>query len=292
MSMVHFGRNKGVRLALAAATAAAAIVLAGCAGGSPSGDGSTGADAGGDNSLSAILARGTINIGVGLETPPFGETDSSGKAQGFDVEVAQQLADFLGVKLNAQDVSADARVPSLQSGKFDVISYTLTITPERQQQIDFADPTMNSFGALAVPASSSATSIDDLCSKTIAVQKGSIGATYAAQACPSANLAQYDTQSAAFLAVVQGQADGIVDTAGPLTYEVSQNTDTMKLIPGTVPANSQPQQFGLGVKKGNSALLAKINEFMAQFHAKGEGKILYKKWFGQDSTFDFQGLEN
>jgi polar amino acid transport system substrate-binding protein len=266
-----------------AGAAALALALAGCSIGS--GDASAGTSG---STLEAIKARGVLKVGVGLQTPPFGSTDKSGKPQGFDVDVAQELADYLGVKLEAQDVSADARVPALQSSKYDLISYTFTITPERKQQIDFSDPTMRSYGALAVPKSSPVNSIDDLSGKTIAVQKGSIGATYAAQANPKARLAQYDTQSSAFLAAAQGQADGIVDTAGPLTYEVSQNP-SMKVIPGKV--GGDVQSFALGVKKGNTTLVEQINAFLKQFHAKGEGKKLYKKWFGFEPTFDFDGLE-
>ena len=53
------------------------------------------------------------------------------------------------------------------------------------------------------------------------------------------------------------------------------------------------QSYGLGIEKGNSTLKKKVDAFLKQFHAKGEGKALYKKWFGSDAPDDvFKGLED
>lgn len=274
---------------------AAIVLLAGCSSGggpAPTDGSGIGSDPNATGSTWAdIQKRGTINIGVGLTTPPFGVTDKNGQPSGYDVDVAQELADFLGVKANIFEVSADARIPTLQSGKADIISFTLTQTPERDQQVDFSTATMNTYQGVAVLKSSSIQSLDELGDKTLSAQKGALGATVAAKAFPNAPLQQYDTAVATRLAVEQGQADAIVDSISVLSYAISNGGDTLRIVPGVV--GSEVQHFGLGIQKGNSTLKEKVDEFLAQFHAKGKGKTLYKKWFGSDAPNDvFQGLEN
>ena len=188
-------------------------------------------------------------------------------------------------------MTADGRIPTVQSGKADIISFTLTQTPEREEQIDFSTPTMNTYQGVAVLKSSSIKSIDELGDKTLSAQKGALGATVAAQAYPNATLQQYDTAVATRLAVEQGQADAIVDSISVLAYAIGHGSDKLRVVPGVVGA--ELQSYGLGIEKGNSTLKKKVDAFLKQFHAKGEGKALYKKWFGSDAPDDvFKGLED
>lgn len=271
-------RPRRVLLTALAAGATVALALSACSG--------SGAAAG-QNALERIKQRGTINVGSCLQTPPFGMVSKSGTPEGFDVDVAKQLGKYLGVKVNDTDVSADARVPSLQSGKLDVVSCTFTITPERQKQVGFSDPVMRSGGLMAVKKGSGIDGVEDLAGKTIAVDKGGIGSTLAKQAAPDAKQQQYDSFSAAVLAVQQGQADAMIDTSGPMTYAVSTH-DGLEIAGGEI---GDVASFGLGVRKGEPELTKRINAFLEEFHAKGEGTKLYEKWLGTKPTFDFDGLE-
>lgn len=235
-----------------------------------------------------IQKRGVINIGVGLTTPPFGMIDKSRKPEGLDIDVAKQLASYLGVKANLFEITADSRIPTLQSGKADVISFTLTITPERAQQVDFGDPVMNIYQGVVVPKNSPIKSVDELANKTIAVQKGTTGATYAAQEFPHATLQQYDTEVATFEAARQGHADAMVDLVQALNYHLKSDS-SMKLLAGQV---GPTQSYSLAVQKGNTSLLKKVNAFLKQFHSKGEGKKLYKERLGVEApAAAFKGLE-
>ncbi|MGV9800580.1 amino acid ABC transporter substrate-binding protein [Mycobacterium sp. NPDC003449] len=278
----------------AATTVAAVLAVSACSIGSgpSSGQGSSGAgtNPGARGSTWAdIQARGVINIGVGLTTPPFGLTDKDGKPGGLDIEVAKQLASYLGVEANLFEITADSRIPTLQSGKADVISFTLTITPERQQQIDFGSPIMNIYQGAVVPEDSPITSVEELADKTIAVQKGTTGATYAAKEFPNATLQQYDTEVATFQATEQGQADAMVDLVQALEFHLTSDTN-LKLVPGQV---GPIQGYSFGIQKGNTTLLDKVNEFLEEFHAKGEGKRLFKESLGIDPPpAAFEGLED
>jgi ABC-type amino acid transport substrate-binding protein len=280
-------------LAILAGTVLVAA-LAACSGGDAgSGDSGAGSDPNATGStLADIQARGVINIGVGLTTPPFGMKDNSGNPSGFDIDVANELADYLGVKANLFEVSADARIPTLQSGQADVISFTLTVTPERQEQVDFSSiGEINAYQGVAVPEGSAVTSIDELANKTIAVQKGARGATLAETAFPEASLQYYDTQVATYLAAQQGQADAIIDGVFQLSYKVKDDP-TMRMLDGLVDGD-ELSQYALAVQKGNSTLLDEIDAFMKEFHEQKRGLELYEKWFGSAAPADaFSGLED
>lgn len=281
------------RAAALIAGAAALALLTGCSVGSgPSGgDGGGGSDSDG-STWADIEERGVINIGVGLTTPPYGQTDKNGDPAGYDVAMAQDLADYLGVEANIFEVTADGRIPTIQSGKADVISFTLTQTPERDEQIDFSSATMNTYQAAAVRVDSPITSIDELGDKTIAAQKGALGATVAAKTYPTATLQQYDTAVSVHLAVSQGQADAVVDSVSVLQYAIASDPDMkLKVLPGVI--GEELQHYGLGIQDGNTTLKEKLDEFLADFHSKGKGKELYKEWFGSEAPDDvFKGLED
>lgn len=272
-------------------------LLAACAGPAPAETDGPDAGVGSDpnrtgSTLADIQARGVINIGVGLTTPPFGLKDNSGNPDGFDVDLAKQFAEYLGVEANLFEVSADARIPSLQSGQADLISFTLTITPERAEQVDFAETgIINAFQGVAVQADSEIQSIEELADKVIAVQRGTIGETLANAAFPNATKQLYDTQVATLLAVQQGQADAVIDGAFQLIYRVNEEP-SMRMLEGLVDGDSV-STYALAVQKGNSTLLAELNAFMEEFHAEKRGSALYEKWFGTTPPeAAFRGLED
>jgi polar amino acid transport system substrate-binding protein len=241
-----------------------------------------------NQSLSTISERGTLNVGSCLATPPWGIINSAGNPDGFDVDVAKQLGEFLGVKVNDTDVSAASRVPSLQSGKLDVVSCTFTVTPERQEQVDFSLPVVNTGNSLVTRKGSSIKTVDDLTGHTVAVNKGgsAIGVTQAANA--KAKLQPYESFADALLAVKQGQADAMIDTSDAMASAVKKDPSLVLAVDGKV---GPIKHFALGVRKDEPDLLAKVNEFVTKFHAEGTGIELYRKWFESDPTYQFEGLE-
>ena len=88
-----------------------------------------------ESALDTIIQRGTINVGVGLGTPPYGLMDSSMQPDGYDVSVAKLIARDLGVKANIVDTTAANRIPNLTSGKLDIVIYSFSITAERAKAI-------------------------------------------------------------------------------------------------------------------------------------------------------------
>jgi polar amino acid transport system substrate-binding protein len=238
--------------------------------------------------LEAITQRGQINIGSCLGTPPYGMLDDSGNPAGFDIDLANELGEFLDVKVTITDLNSNGRIPALQSGVIDLVSCNFTITDERREQVDFSDVVMYSGNSLLVREDSGITSLDDLAGKTVAVTKGGTNVAVAEKYAPEATQQAYENLAAAVLALKQGQVDSVIELATSVTAAAANNPELVVAVDGEVGPKAE---FGLAVQKGQEKLLAKTNKFLEQFHATGRGSELFEEWAGYPATFQFEGLE-
>ena len=240
------------------------------------------------NALKAIQDRGTVTIGDCLAEPPWGLINQQGQPDGFDVDLAKAVAKKLGGKLKTVEVTSASRIPSLQSGKVDIVSCSFTVNDVRKKQIDFTDPTIRQGNSLAVPKDSPIKNLADLTGKTVAVSKGGTSVAVTTAANPKAIQQPYESYSAAFLALQQGQADAMIDTSAVLDGSVAKDPNLKIVLDGKV---GPTVDFALGVKKGEPELLNWLNQFVKQWHASKSGTALYTKWFDRAPTFEFEGLE-
>ena len=103
-----------------------------------------------------VKSRGKWQIGVKCDTPPFGYQDTSGDNRGYDVEIARQFAQWAFGEVDRVEftcVTTASRIPTLTSGRVDIIISTITWTAAREQQIDFSLPYYGAIGRLLVPNS-------------------------------------------------------------------------------------------------------------------------------------------
>jgi len=240
------------------------------------------------NALKAIQDQGTITIGSCLAEPPWGLINGQGQPDGFDLDLAKAVAKDLGVKLKTVEVTSASRIPSLTSGKVDVVSCSFTASAERKKQIDFTNPTILQGNSLAVPKDSPIKTLNDLTGKTVAVSKGGTSVAVTTAANPKAVQQPYESYSAAFLALQQHQADAMIDTSSVLDGSVAKEPNLKVVLDGEV---GPTVDFALGVKKGEPELLARLNQFVKQWHASKGGTALYTKWFGSQPAIEFKGLE-
>src|SRR6188472_210179 len=181
------------------------LVLAGCGDGEDSSGGgeatSTPAaevekfDAG--TPLGDIQEKGEIVIGVKYDVPPFGfNNPSSGKVEGFDVDLGQAVADKLGVKPKFIEAISDNRIPFLEDGTADVILSTMTINEERVEQIEFSDPYYIAKGRILVKKDNSEiTGVDTLGGKNVCTALGSTYEATLKKQAPDAELKLVDSYS-------------------------------------------------------------------------------------------------
>jgi polar amino acid transport system substrate-binding protein len=265
-----------------------AVSLTGCtaSGGTNS---TTNAPAGGQaaatGTLQKVVKSKKLTVGVILSFPPFGSKDTSGNPQGYDVDMAKAVAKSLGVAdadLTFIDVTADARIPSLETGKVDLVIGNFTRTLERAQKIDFTNPYIVAGERLIVKKGSSIKSIKDLNSKKLAVVKGSTNADIVTKASPQAQSVFFTTSADAITAIKNGQADAFMEDSNFLAFQAKQNPDLE--VVGDSAATLEYNAFG--VKKGDQDWLNYLNLFLFKINNDGTNKELYKKWFGTDLPFD------
>lgn len=165
------------------------------------------------SSIEAIKQRGTIKIGVFSDKAPFGYVDSNGENQGFDVFIAKRFAkDLLGDESKAEFVLVDAasRVAYLESNKVDMIMANFTVTDDRKEKVDFANPYMKVSLGIVSPESAPIKSADELKGKKIIVAKGTTAETFMTENYPDVELVKYEQYSEIFQALKDGRGDGIL----------------------------------------------------------------------------------
>ncbi len=270
------GTRHSIRLIAAVATATVVLVgLAGCGSSSSSSNAST------SDTLQQVLKNGTVRVADCISFAPFGFYDASGKAQGYDVDIANLMAQQLGVKLDLIDTTSDNRIPNLQTGKVDVVICNFTENPTRAKQINFTSPYVIAGEVLLVKANSNINGIADLTGKTVAVVTGSTDAQIIGQANPGAKTQSYPTSAAAVLAVKSGQADAMIEDSNFLTYQAKLDPTLKVTHDSLVPL----EYNGFGVAQGQLNWLQWQNQFIQWLNTSGQNRALYKKWFGVDPAF-------
>lgn len=228
-------------------------VFAGC--GSTSSNSSSDVATG---SLEEIKQRGVVKIGVFSDKPPFGYVDANGENQGFDVYIGKRIAkDLLGDENKVEFVLVEAasRVEFLQSNKVDIILANFTVTPERKEAVDFANPYMKV--ALGVVSKDGAiTSIDQLKGQTVVVNKGTTADAYLTKNYPDINLLKFDQNTETFEALKDGRGVALAHD-NTLLFAWARENEGYKV---GVSSLGDQDTIAPAVKKGNTELLNWIND--------------------------------
>ncbi len=212
-------------------------------------------------------------IGVKCDFPPFGYIDVQGRNQGYDVSVARRFATLAFGRPNRIRlicVTTPSRIPTLQSGRVDVIISTLTWTSARAQVIDYSNPYYSATGRLLVPNNSSINSVRDIHGKNIVTTRGALYATWIRNCFKDTNLLEVDGTAAAVLAVKEGRADSFMfDDAfvlGVATQDPSLKLTNDRFL--NVP-------WGIGIRKGDTAMNRWVNAAIKYMQKRDEfAKIL------------------
>jgi polar amino acid transport system substrate-binding protein len=215
----------------------------------------------------AAEARDTLIVGMELAYPPFEMTDVKGEPSGVSVDLAHAMGKALGKKIIIQNMAFDGLIPSLKTGKIDLIISSMTATAERAKSIDFSDPYLQTGLCLLVKKESPIQTIADLDrpGRKVAVKKGTTGHTYAAGHISRAEVLVLDKEAAAVLEVVQGKADAFIydQMSTYQNWQHNQKTTRALLTP------FQQESWAVGLRKGNDALKNQINGFLRDFRARG-----------------------
>lgn len=243
-------------------------VLTGCGGNTD--DGSTDST----GSLDEIRERGTIRIGVFSDKNPFGYLDENGDNQGFDVYIARRFAkDLLGDESKVEFVLVDAasRVAFLESNKVDIIMANFTVTEERAEKVDFANPYMKvSLGAVS-HESDPINSIEDLEGKKVIIAKGTTAETYLTKNHPELELLKFDQYTEIFEALKDKRGAAIINDNTEVIAWANQNPGFVVGIPNL----GEQDTIAPAVRKGNKELLDWINNELTEL---GEENFIHEAY--------------
>jgi len=212
-------------------------------------------------------AKDTLIVGMELSYPPFEMTDEKGAPKGVSVDLANELGKALGKKIVIQNTAFDGLIPSLKTGKIDLILSSMTITEERKKSIDFSDPYLTTGLCLLVGKKSPVNAVEDLDKPgiTVAVKKGTTGHIYATQNLKIAKLLILDKEAAAVLEVAQGKADAFIYDQMSTYQNWKKHQDTTRALLNPF----QQEQWGIALRKGDKEIMGQVNRFLKAFREQG-----------------------
>jgi putative glutamine transport system substrate-binding protein len=238
-----------------------------------------GSKEGSDDPLARLKAKGKISVGCKIDVPSFGYKNiNTGEIEGFEIDLAKAVAKRIFGDENAIEltpVTAKTRGPLLDTGELDMVAATFTVTDERRNSWDFSSIYYVDAVAVMVKKDAAYTSFADLDGKTIGVAqsattKKSLEAG-AEEAGISLKFSEYATYPEIKVALDSGRIDAFsVDFAILNGYL----EDSCMLLP----ERFAKQDYGIAVKKGNTALLEVVNETIADLEQSGELDSLLVKW--------------
>ena len=212
-------------------------------------------------------AGGTLTMATNAEFDPW-EYHDGDDIIGIDPEVAQAIADKLGMELKIEDMAFDAVIPSVTSGKADIGMAAISVTPERQASVDFTDTYAESALMLIVAADNEEIAgVDDLSDHIVGVQTGTTGDLKASELVGDDNVDRFNTYFEAVESLKQGKVDAVLIDNAPAKVFLSQNSDSLKQAGEEL----DKEEYAIAVAKGNEELVESLNSAIAEL--KEDGKL-------------------
>ena len=223
-----------------------------------------------------IISRGTINIGVLVDLPPYGLLNDKQEPDGYDIEVARLLGKYMGVKVNLVTLTSPNRIPFLLTNKVDLLVATFGITPERAKQVMFSIPYSAIENVVFAPKDRKITTLDDLKGLRVGVPRGTVQDVLLSTRFGNAvKISRFDDDPSTYQSLIAGQVDAIAETGmtGDQIYAKNPSAN----IERKVMLLRQPN--GITMRKDQWNLLQWCNTFVYFTKNDGELDALYQKWF-------------
>ena len=231
--------------------------------------------------LEYVMDKGTFIVGF-TDFPPMGYR-VDGVDAGFDLELAAEVMDRLGVELITRYIDWGSKVMELESRRIDAIWNGLTITEERRLEITFSEPYFNNELVIVTRSDSTINGIADLAGLDVGVENtSSADLAVSGNATLSASideLKKYDDSATAILALTAGQVDAVVVDLIYARYVVLQNNPTSFRLAGETLGD---ELYGIGYRLGDTELRDRIDEIIDELRTEGFLSTLSIKYFNED----------
>ena len=218
-------------------------------------------------------AQETLTMVTNAEFPPY-EYKEGDNVVGIDADVAQAIADKLGMKLEIVDTKFDAIIPGVQSGKYDMGMAGMTVTPDREKSVAFSDSYAKGIQSIIVKQGSDIKSVDDLSEKSkIGVQLGTTGDIYAKDDFGDEAVQEFDKGADAVQALLAGKIDCVIIDNEPAKSFVAAN-DGLEILS----TSYAEEEYAICFKKDNTELQTKVNNALKELIADGTLQKIVNKY--------------
>jgi polar amino acid transport system substrate-binding protein len=228
--------------------------------------------------LASCSSGKKIVIASDATWPPMEFVDASKNIVGFDIDLINEVAKEGGFKIEIKNVNWDGIFGGLSAGQYDAVISSVTITEERQKEMDFSDPYINAGQVLIVAKDSpdNVQTIADLAGKNLGAQIGTTGALEIGKV-KEVTLKTYDELGFAIEDLAKGRIAGVVaDT--PIAANFVLQNDTYKNTLKIVGKPFTDEYYGIAVKKGNAKVLDLVNKGLRKVIDAKKNVELEEKW--------------
>ena len=226
-----------------------------------------------------VVEAGKLHMSTNAAFPPYEMTTDDGGFEGIDVEVADAVAQKLGLELVVDDMGFDAALTAVQTGQSDIAMAGITVTEDRLEVMDFSDSYATGVQVVIVREDSPIQTIDDLANaEMIGCQAATTGYIYASDTPENGGYGEdhvtaYENGALAVMALVNGQIDAVIIDNEPAKAFVEANEGLKILDTPWV-----EEEYAIGVAKGNTDLLDAINAVMEELKADGTFQSIVDKY--------------
>lgn len=218
----------------------------------------------------------TLIMATNAQFPPYEYYDGD-KIVGIDAEIAQAIADKLGLTLEIQDMEFDSIISSVASGKADIGMAGITASDDRKLTVNFSTTYATGKQVIIVKEDSPIAGPDDLKGKLIGVQLSTTGDIYCTDDYGDESMRRFNNGAEAVLALTQGKIDAVVIDNEPAKVYIQQNAG-LKIVP----TEYIIEDYAIEVSKNNTELLDKINAALASLQSDGTVKSIVDKYIKAD----------
>lgn len=218
----------------------------------------------------------TIVVGTNAEFPPFEYVNDDGDVDGFDMAVMKEVGEKIGSKVEIKNMEFKSLIGSMESGNLDVIAAGMTVTKERERQVDFTDSYYTAKQYVIQKQGGSIKSSDDLEGLTIAVQEGTTGDLLATDDIKDSNVKRFKKGVDAVMDLKKGGSDVVIIDANPAQEFVKANKG-LEVVKDLF----DDEEYAFAVQKGNTKLKDAINDALKEMKDDGTFDKLVKEYIGQ-----------
>jgi polar amino acid transport system substrate-binding protein len=225
---------------------------------------------GGDKGMT--IEKGKLIMSTNAEFPPYEMTTDDGGFAGIDIEIAQAIAEKLGLELVIDDMDFNAALLAVQQGKSDMVMAGVTVDPDRQKVMDFSNSYATGVQVIIVKEDSNVTA-DTLGDFMIGTQKGTTSDIYCSDDFGAEHVTTYDSSITAVQALINGQVDCVVVDNAPAQELVKANPGLKILETEYITEN-----YAIGFNKGNTQLQEAVNKALDELIADGTIQKIIDKY--------------